>query len=51
MITSTLFHTLCCQSEAVYYRWLRWDLFGIVMGIMGGYFPGIYYAFYCAPVR
>lgn len=51
MICSTLFHLLCCQSEHEYRRWLRWDLFGIVIGIMGCYFPGVYYAFYCSAMH
>ena len=65
MVLSSTYHLLCCISESHYHYWLKWDLYGIVIvgvglsahgyslaikGIMGGYFPGVYYAFYCTHV-
>jgi predicted membrane channel-forming protein YqfA (hemolysin III family) len=50
MLCSALYHLMYCQSEHDYRKWLKWDVFGIVVGIMGCYIPGVYYAFYCNTV-
>ncbi|XP_078577924.1 progestin and adipoQ receptor family member 3-like isoform X1 [Branchiostoma floridae x Branchiostoma japonicum] len=48
MLCSAGYHLLCCHvSERVARRWLSLDLAGISVGVMGCYFPGVYYAYYC----
>lgn len=41
------FHLFNCQSEVVSKVWFGLDLMGISIGLIGCYFPGAYYAFYC----
>eukprot|EP00045_Choanoeca_perplexa_P009083 m.85827 g.85827 ORF g.85827 m.85827 type:complete len:299 (-) comp14741_c0_seq1:52-948(-) len=49
LLASGCFHLFLPQSEALYKRWLSLDLLGITLGIVSGYFPGVYYGFYCMP--
>eukprot|EP00730_Choanoeca_flexa_P015478 TRINITY_DN7114_c0_g1_i2.p1 TRINITY_DN7114_c0_g1~~TRINITY_DN7114_c0_g1_i2.p1 ORF type:complete len:294 (+),score=47.30 TRINITY_DN7114_c0_g1_i2:85-966(+) len=49
MLSSGCFHLFLPQSEVIYKRWLALDLLGITLGIVSGYFPGVYFGFYCLP--
>eukprot|EP00043_Microstomoeca_roanoka_P010253 m.97498 g.97498 ORF g.97498 m.97498 type:complete len:105 (-) comp14832_c0_seq1:150-464(-) len=37
------------MSEKTFNRWFQLDLLGISFGILGCYFPGIHFGFYCMP--
>ncbi|XP_072038373.1 progestin and adipoQ receptor family member 3-like [Amphiura filiformis] len=47
MLCSAGYHLFCCHSEAACKRWLGLDIAGISIGLLGCYFPAVYYAFYC----
>eukprot|EP00056_Hartaetosiga_gracilis_P022481 m.30866 g.30866 ORF g.30866 m.30866 type:complete len:294 (+) comp9669_c0_seq3:98-979(+) len=49
MVASAAYHLFLPQVEDVSLRWLQFDLLGITIGMLGAYFPGIYYGFYCFP--
>ncbi|KAI8601007.1 hemolysin-III related-domain-containing protein [Dissophora ornata] len=44
---SASFHTFCCHSEKVGSQWIRCDYLGIVVLIVGSFYPAIFYGFYC----
>ncbi|KAI1339675.1 adiponectin receptor protein 1 [Xylariaceae sp. FL0016] len=44
---SASYHTLMCHSEEIERIWLRLDLVGIVILILGCFFSGVYVAFWC----
>jgi len=44
---SSLFHTVCCHSEAVSNIFSRLDYAGIAVLTVGSFVPWIYYGFYC----
>ncbi|RKP13966.1 hemolysin-III channel protein-like protein Izh2 [Piptocephalis cylindrospora] len=46
---SSAFHLLSCHSEGVCKAWNRCDHLGIVILIVGSYYPAVYYLFYCSP--
>ncbi|EDV20079.1 uncharacterized protein TRIADDRAFT_61447 [Trichoplax adhaerens] len=47
LLLSTLFHLFHCHSEESYCKWLKIDVRGIGIGIIGGFLSGIYGAYYC----
>ncbi|XP_077999431.1 progestin and adipoQ receptor family member 3-like isoform X2 [Glandiceps talaboti] len=47
MLCSTGYHLFCCHSEHICKWWLSLDLAGISVGLLGCYFPAVFYAFYC----
>ncbi|XP_071829342.1 progestin and adipoQ receptor family member 3-like [Apostichopus japonicus] len=47
MMCSAGYHLFCAQNEEVCKSWLALDLAGICIGLLGCYFPGIYYAYFC----
>lgn len=47
MVCSAGYHLFCAQNEEVCKSWLALDLAGICIGLLGCYFPGIYYAYFC----
>eukprot|EP00055_Hartaetosiga_balthica_P006986 m.23385 g.23385 ORF g.23385 m.23385 type:complete len:294 (-) comp5540_c0_seq2:131-1012(-) len=49
MTASAAYHLFLPQVEKVSLQWLQFDLLGITIGMLGAYFPGIYYGFYCFP--
>lgn len=51
MLASGLYHLFLPQAEKITRRWLSIDLLGVTLGMISGYFPGVYYGFYCFPVR
>ncbi|KAF6764313.1 hemolysin-III related-domain-containing protein [Ephemerocybe angulata] len=46
---SAIFHTSTCHSQAVATRCHALDYTGIIVLIVGSFFPSIYYGFYCHP--
>jgi len=44
---SSLFHTVCCHSEAVSNLFSKLDYAGIALLTVGSFIPWIYYGFYC----
>jgi len=44
---SASFHLMSCHSETVCRSWNRCDYVGIVLLIVGSFYPAIYYVFYC----
>lgn len=46
---SAAFHLFSCHSEGVCKAWNRCDHLGIVILIVGSYYPAVYYLFYCSP--
>lgn len=44
---SSLFHLMSCHSEPVCRRLNRCDYIGIVLLIVGSFYPAVYYGFYC----
>ncbi|XP_071953926.1 progestin and adipoQ receptor family member 3-like [Antedon mediterranea] len=50
MLSSAGYHLFCCRSEVACKRWLCLDLAGISVGLLGCYFPAVFYAFSCFPV-
>ena len=44
---STTYHTLLNHSHDVGCRWLLIDFLGILAMIIGSFYPGVYYGFYC----
>lgn len=51
MLLSVLYHTFGCIGIEQHDKWLRADVFGISIGIIGMYLSGIYMSFYCFSVR
>uniref|UniRef100_A0A914UV09 Uncharacterized protein n=1 Tax=Plectus sambesii TaxID=2011161 RepID=A0A914UV09_9BILA len=49
MFMSACYHIFGCTSPIARQWWLTMDVMGISAGLMGIYFSGIYYAFYCFP--
>lgn len=47
---STTYHTLMNHSNPVAARWLLIDFVGILAFIVGSFYPGVYYGFFCEPV-
>jgi len=47
LFLSTTFHLFNCHSHKVCLRWNKCDYIGIVLLIVGSFFPFIYHAFYC----
>ncbi|CZT20872.1 related to membrane proteins, contain hemolysin III domain [Ramularia collo-cygni] len=47
LIFSTLYHLLGSHSHGVEQFWLRMDLLGIIIAVVGTFVPGIRYAFIC----
>ncbi|KAH8829416.1 hemolysin-III related-domain-containing protein [Flagelloscypha sp. PMI_526] len=47
---SALYHTSICHSEAVSKSMQKIDYSGIVILIVGSFYPCLYYGFYCQPV-
>ncbi|KAI9319932.1 pPR-type GPCR protein [Dichotomocladium elegans] len=41
------YHCFCCHSEPVAAQWNRCDYAGIVMLIVGSFYPLLYYGFHC----
>ncbi|XP_033100074.1 progestin and adipoQ receptor family member 3-like [Anneissia japonica] len=50
MLNSAGYHLFCCRSELACKRWFSLDLAGISVGLLGCYFPAVFYAFSCFPV-
>lgn len=46
---SASYHTFCCHSKKIHDIFHRLDFSGIVVLIVGSFFPCIYYGFYCTP--
>ncbi|KIJ35760.1 hypothetical protein M422DRAFT_180317, partial [Sphaerobolus stellatus SS14] len=46
---SSLYHTMSCHSKEIHDFFHMFDYAGIVILIVGSFFPSIYYAFYCKP--
>ncbi|KZT58994.1 HlyIII-domain-containing protein [Calocera cornea HHB12733] len=46
---STMYHTLQCHSQEMSKRCHIMDYIGIVVLIVGSYYPTVYYGFYCDP--
>ncbi|OXA47702.1 Progestin and adipoQ receptor family member 3 [Folsomia candida] len=47
MLLSSCYHTFCCCSDKSYHRWLRADLLGVSLSLLGIYLSGIYFAYKC----
>ncbi|ESO10566.1 hypothetical protein HELRODRAFT_72643 [Helobdella robusta] len=47
LICSASFHIFKCHSPEMYRKFLNIDLFGISLGLVGCYFPGLYLGFLC----
>ncbi|KAJ1972050.1 hypothetical protein H4R34_005539 [Dimargaris verticillata] len=46
---SATFHLVACHSHQVSRQWNKCDHLGIIVLIVGSFYPPIYYAFYCHP--
>ena len=51
MLCSAFYHLFNCHSERTMRKWLQLDFMGISLGLLGGYVPAVYYAFYCLPTH
>lgn len=49
LTASTTYHTLMNHSHEVEVKWLLIDFIGILAMIIGSFYPGVYYGFYCEP--
>ena len=49
LMLSASFHTFGNHSDPVLHSFLVLDMVGIVFLIMGSFYPGVYYGFYCEP--
>ncbi|THH12152.1 hypothetical protein EW145_g207 [Phellinidium pouzarii] len=49
LMSSSIYHMSGCHSEHVSRRCNALDYVGIVVLIVGSFFPAVYYAFYCDP--
>jgi adiponectin receptor len=49
LILSASFHTFNNHSHSISQSFLTLDMAGIVSLIMGSFYPGVYYGFYCEP--
>ncbi|XP_038060273.1 progestin and adipoQ receptor family member 3-like [Patiria miniata] len=49
MLCSAGFHLFRVHSEEVSKRWFSLDLAGVSVGMLGCYFPSVYYGFFCYP--
>ncbi|EDV20078.1 uncharacterized protein TRIADDRAFT_32617 [Trichoplax adhaerens] len=47
LLLSTLYHLFHCHSERMNQLWLKMDIGGIGIGIIGGFVSGLYVAYYC----
>jgi len=47
LLSSALFHTFSCHSEATHRTWMQTDHFGIVVALFGTYVSIIYNVFHC----
>ena len=50
LLLSASFHTFGNHSDSIYHSFLVLDMVGIVFLIIGSFYPGVYYGFYCEPV-
>lgn len=50
MAFSSAYHTFGCQSAYRRQKWLKADLFGVSLALLGIYLSGIYTSFYKFPV-
>jgi adiponectin receptor len=45
--SSAFFHTCCCHSHKAYNVCAQADYTGVLIMIVGSFYPGVYFAFYC----